>query len=190
MLEELFLIRHAMPDRAMRVPYNIPPGPPLTEQGKREAEELAEWLEGRGLEQLLVSPFERTSATAAAVVERLGIEATFVEALREGGPGESMDKIRARVAEVLAQVDDSPLQRVGFVTHGACVKALLEYTTLNRIDLRSHVYDHGNCAPTAGVWHGTRFDHMWRWELIWRPSAPTPEGIGSKLAAIGKCVFL
>lgn len=173
MLDELYLIRHAAPDRSTGVPYQIHPGPPLTEAGRREAVELAGWLEGRGVERLFCSPFERTTQTAAAIVDRLGLEVTFVEALREGAPGEQMAQIVPRVADLLAQVDDSPLQRVAFITHGACVKALLEHTTMKHIDLSRHNYDHGNCAPTAGVWHGTRFDHMWRWDLIWRPEQKT-----------------
>lgn len=191
MLEELYLIRHAAPDRSTGVPYQIHPGPPLTEVGRREAVELAEWLEGRGVERVLCSPFERTTQTAAAIVDRLGLDVTFVEALREGAPGERIEQITPRVAELLAQVDDSPLRSVAFVTHGACVKALLEHTTLGRIDLKGHMYDNGNCAPTAGVWHGTRFDDMWRWELIWRPGqAAKPGEAVKKFFGLGQTVLL
>lgn len=184
MLEELFLIRHAMPDRSQPIPYNIHPGPPLTEAGKQEAVKLAGWLHNRGIEQILASPFDRTSATAMAIADKLELDVTFVEALREGGPGEKMDKIRQRMAELLAQIEDSPLRRVAFVTHGACVRALLEHTTLSRIDLSKHVYDYGNCSPTAGVWHGTRFDQMWRWELVFWPAKE------AKPVAAPGCVLL
>jgi 2,3-bisphosphoglycerate-dependent phosphoglycerate mutase len=81
-----------------------------------------------------------------------------------------MDQVRARVAELLAQVEDSPLGRVALVTHGACIRALLQHTTGSRIDLSGHVYDNGNCAPTAGVWRGTRADDRWTWELAFRPA--------------------
>ena len=49
MLEELYLIRHAMPDRSTGVPYNIMPGPPLTPIGQQEAVQTAFWLGGRGI---------------------------------------------------------------------------------------------------------------------------------------------
>lgn len=186
MLEELYLIRHAAPDRSTGVPYQIHPGPPLTEVGRKEAVEMAAWLEGRGIEQVLCSPFERTTQTAAAIADRLDVEITFVEALREGAPGERLEAIAERTAELLAQIEDSSLKRVAFVTHGACVKSVLEHTTLQRIDLKGHVYDAGNCSPTAGVWHGTRFDHMWRWELAFRPGQNEKKG----LLGFGKAVLL
>lgn len=188
MLEELYLIRHAAPDRNTGVPYQIHPGPPLTEAGQREAAELAIWLETRGVEHVFASPFERTTQTAAAIIELLGIDVTFVEGLREGAPGEPMEQITTRVAAMLAQVEDSPLRCVTFVTHGACVKALLQHTTANRIDLVGHNYDSGNVAPTAGVWQGTRFDHMWRWELIWRPGQA--QVLEQKTSGIGPSVLL
>lgn len=186
MLDEIFLIRHAAPDRSTGVPYQIHPGPPLTEAGRAEAAELAIWLENRNVERVFCSPFERTTQTAAAIMDRLGLEVTFVESLREGAPGERSESIHDRVGGLLAQVEDSELRRVAFVTHGACVKAVLELTTDKKIDLKGHNYDFGNPAPTAGVWHGTRFDGMWRWELAFRPGQ-TGEKKGS---GIGKLVSL
>jgi 2,3-bisphosphoglycerate-dependent phosphoglycerate mutase len=169
MLEELYLVRHATPDRALGMAYNILPGPPLTPDGEREAGQTARWLAGRGIQHLLASPFTRARTTAEAVAAAIELPLTFVDGLREGGPGENMDQIRARVAELLAQIEDSPLSRVALVTHGACIRALLLHTTDGRIDLAGHVYDNGNCAPTAGVWRGARADGRWSWELAFRP---------------------
>jgi 2,3-bisphosphoglycerate-dependent phosphoglycerate mutase len=171
MLEELYLVRHAAPDRTLTMPYNVMPGPPLTPAGEREATQTARWLAEHGVQHLLASPFARARATAEAVAAETNLPLTFVDALREGGPGESMDQVRARVAELLIQIEDSPLGRVALVTHGACIRALLQHTTDSRIDLAGHVYDNGNCAPTAGVWRGTRTDERWTWELAFRPIA-------------------
>ena len=171
MLEELYLIRHAAPDRSTGVPYHTMPGPPLTPIGQQEAVQTAYWLGGRGIERLLASPFDRTRATAEAIAAQLGLEITFAEALREGAPGETMERISARTAELLTQLDDSPLRSAALVSHGAPIRALLLHTTGDRIDLKSHTYDFGNCAPTAGVWHGRRGDNCWVWELAFRPSA-------------------
>jgi 2,3-bisphosphoglycerate-dependent phosphoglycerate mutase len=170
MLEELYLVRHAAPDRTTTMPYNVLPGPPLTLDGEREAAQTARWLAGRSIQHLLTSPFARARATAEAVAAETELPLTFVDALREGGPGESMDQVRARVAELLAQVEDSPLGCVALVTHGACIRALLQHTTEGRIDLSGHVYDNGNCAPTAGVWRGARDNDRWTWELAFRPA--------------------
>jgi broad specificity phosphatase PhoE len=171
MLEEIYLVRHAHPDRGLGVPYNIMPGPPLTAIGLQEAVQTARWLAGRRIDGLFASPFDRTRATAAAVSEILGLPITFAEALREGGPGEKMEQIRERMAELLAQLDDSPLHVAALITHGAPIRGLLLHTTGERIDLKPHAYDNGNCAPTAGVWHGRRGDGCWVWELAFRPPA-------------------
>jgi broad specificity phosphatase PhoE len=146
------------------------PGPPLTETGQQEATQTAAWLAGRGVERLFASPFDRTRATAEAISAALGLPVGFAEALREGGPGEKLEQIRERMAELLAQLDDSPLRCAALVTHGAPIRTLLLHTTGDRIDLKPHVYDYGNCAPTAGVWHGRRGDNCWLWELAYRPS--------------------
>jgi 2,3-bisphosphoglycerate-dependent phosphoglycerate mutase len=169
MLDELYLIRHAAPDRSTGVAYNILPGPPLTAIGQQEAVLTAYWLDGHGIEGLFASAFDRTRATAETIAARLGLPVTFAEALREGGPGETLEQIRDRMVDLLAQLDDSPLRCAALVTHGAPIRALLQHTTSNRIDLRAHVYDSGNCTPTAGVWHGRRGDNCWKWELAFRP---------------------
>lgn len=171
MLDELYLVRHAEPDRGLKIPYNVPPGPPLTPRGREEAAQTAAWLAGRGVEFLFSSPFDRAADTAGAIAERLGLDVTFVEALKEGAPGESLDQIQARVAELLRQMYDGPHRRVALVSHGACIRGLLLESTGGRIDLKSHVYDNGNCAPTAGVWRGVRGEDGWRWELAFRPGA-------------------
>ena len=169
MLEELYLVRHAAPDRGTSVPYHTLPGPPLTAIGEQEAIQTGQWLRNRGIQQLFASPFIRTRSTAEAISSELELPITFAEALREGAPGEKMDQIRARMAELLTQLDDSPLRCVALVSHGAPIRALLEHTSNDRIDLKPHVYDYGNCSPTAGVWHGRRGESCWTWELVFRP---------------------
>ena len=173
MLEELYLVRHAAPDRALKMAYNMLPGPPLTPAGEQEAVQTARWLACRSVDHVLTSPFCRARMTAQAIVDGCDLPLTVVDALREGGPSETMDQIRARAAELLGQIDDSPLRGVALVTHGAVILALLQHTTNGQINLRGHVYDYGNCAPTAGIWHGVRGEGGWRWELIFRPTPPS-----------------
>ncbi|MFO7170271.1 MAG: histidine phosphatase family protein [Chloroflexota bacterium] len=169
MIEELFLVRHAAPDRSTGVPYNILPGPPLTPAGQQEALQAAHWLKGRGIEHIFSSPFVRTRATAETIARALEVGLTLVDRLGEGAPGERQEQVRQRVSELLPQLDDTPLRRVALVTHGACILGLLQHTTADRIDLSAHRYDYGNCSPTAGIWHGIRADGVWRWEFAFRP---------------------
>ncbi|GAB4159100.1 MAG: histidine phosphatase family protein [Roseiflexaceae bacterium] len=170
MLQEIYLVRHAAPDRASGITYNVEPGPPLTPTGRDEAQQAAAWLADRGLEYVFCSPFARTSQTADAIVDRLGLPISYVKALGEHGPGEAPQRVRERVAELIGQIDDGPLAIVAIVTHGMCVKSLLQQTTNDKIDLSKHVYDYGNCSPTAGIWHGVRSESSWRWELAFRPT--------------------
>ncbi|MGQ9548504.1 MAG: histidine phosphatase family protein [Roseiflexus sp.] len=169
MLTELFLIRHAEPDRTTGLPYTVMPGPPLTLHGEEEAVQAGHWLRDRGIEHLLSSPFTRTVATATMIGQLIGLTPTVIEALREIAPGEQHPEVRARIADLLNQLDDTALRRVALVTHGGCILAALQYTTGDRIDLSGHRYDNGNHAPTAGIWHGVRNDHGWRWSLAFRP---------------------
>lgn len=169
MIEELFIIRHATPDRGLKVPYATMPGPPLTERGHEEAVQAAAWLSGYGLEALFASPFERARQTASIIGTVLALPVTPCESLREMAPGETFDATRARVVELLPALDDGLLRRVGLISHGACIKALLLHTTGDRIDLKQHVYDNGNHAPTAGIWHGLRGEGGWRWQLAFQP---------------------
>jgi 2,3-bisphosphoglycerate-dependent phosphoglycerate mutase len=173
MIHELFLIRHAAPDRATGVPYNIQPGPPLTPAGHQEAVQAADWLRGRSVEHIFSSPFLRTRATAEAVQHALEVGMTFVDKLGEGAPGETLAQVRTRVSELLDQLDDSPLRSIAIVSHGACILGLLQHTTNDTIDLSAHRYDHGNNTPTAGIWHGVRTESGWKWTLAFRPEQGT-----------------
>src|SRR5262245_56286982 len=112
MLEAIYLIRHAQPDRTKNIPYNTVPGPSLTPAAREEAAEAARWLAGRGIEYLFASPFARTVETADTLADQLGLPVTYVEALREAGPGETQERVRARVSELLTQIDDGPLRRI------------------------------------------------------------------------------
>jgi broad specificity phosphatase PhoE len=172
MVQEIFVLRHAAPDRTTTTPYNVVPGPPLTPIGRREALQAGIWLGKRQVDAAYVSPFARTRQTAAIVSEHLFAPFAYVDDIQEGAPGEQHASVRTRVRAFLDLLDRKPLQRVLVVTHGCCVLATLEVTTDDRIDLRGHTYDYGNKSPTAGIWHGQRQgDGLFAWELAFTPSA-------------------
>jgi 2,3-bisphosphoglycerate-dependent phosphoglycerate mutase len=169
-LTDLYLIRHGDPARNSSIPYNTPPGPDLSERGRAEAAQAAAFLRDREVELLFVSPFARTTQTAEVIVDALGLPVTFTALVQEHGPQESFDKVRERMAELLAAAADSPHTRLGIVAHGSPIRAALLELSKDKIDLSRHVYAGGNPAPTCGIWH-VRFvdEHTRRFELVFQP---------------------
>jgi len=173
MVHEIYVLRHAAPDRGSGITYNVPPGPPLTSIGRKEALQAAEFLRETAahIDLAYVSPFARTRQTATIVSEHLSFPFAYVESIRESAPGETHQHVRDRVQEFLRTLDTLNLGRVLFVTHGCCVLATLQLTTNDTIDLRGHTYDYGNQAPTAGIWHGVRNESgLYDWELVFKPT--------------------
>ena len=172
MVQEIFVLRHAAPDRGSGVPYNVVPGPPLTPVGRQEALQAGLWLGKQTISAAFVSPFARTRQTAAIVSEHVFAPFAYVDELQEGAPGEAHTSVRARVRTFLAVLDTKALPSVLLVTHGCCVLATLEVTTDDTIDLRAHTYDYGNKSPTAGIWYGQRAsDGRFNWNLAFTPVA-------------------
>ncbi|MBX0326343.1 histidine phosphatase family protein [Oscillochloris sp. ZM17-4] len=171
MLSDIYLIRHGTPAQNPAIPYNTPPGPDLSERGRAEARQAAAFLADKGVEQLFVSPFARTTQTAEVIIDVLGLPATFTTLLQEHGPGETFDTVRGRVRDLLSAAADSPQQRVAFVSHGSPIRAALLELSKEKIDLTKHNYPGGNAAPTCGIWHVQRLDaQQLRFELIFKPT--------------------
>lgn len=171
MLSDLYLIRHGEPARSPAIPYNTPPGPELSERGRAEAAQVAAFLADRDVEHLFVSPFARTTQTAAVIVEAIGLPVTYTSLVQEHGPSESADHVRERICELLAALEDSPQRRVAIVSHGSPIRAALLALSKDKLDLSRHVYPGGNPAPTCGIWHVQLIDeHTRRFELVFRPS--------------------
>jgi probable phosphoglycerate mutase len=78
-----FLIRHALNPTVGKLPAGRMPGVHLNEQGKAQAEELAERLTGIPIEAIYCSPLERTYETALPLAKRLGLDINISENLSE-----------------------------------------------------------------------------------------------------------
>lgn len=170
MLTDLYLIRHGQPAHSPAIPYNTPPGPDLADRGREEAAQAAAFLADRGIELLFASPFARAAQTAAVLGEALALPVTFTALAQEHGPAESFEQVRARVAELLAALDDGPHGRAALVAHGSPIRAALHELSRDKIDLGRHVYAGGNPAPTCGIWHVQFVDaHTRRFELVFKP---------------------
>jgi broad specificity phosphatase PhoE len=83
----MILVRHGQSEwnavyNRTRVDPNIP-DPPLTAEGRRQAEAVAQHLLRAGIERLLVSPYVRTLETAEIIATETGIAMTVEPMVRE-----------------------------------------------------------------------------------------------------------
>jgi probable phosphoglycerate mutase len=70
---EILLIRHALPVRVQNED-GTPADPPLSSEGRAQAERMAAWLEGAGIDAVYASPLRRARETAEPLAKRLGLE--------------------------------------------------------------------------------------------------------------------
>jgi probable phosphomutase (TIGR03848 family) len=82
------LIRHGNTDMVGRVLAGRMPGVHLNEEGRTEAEELAQRLAPYNIDFLCSSPLERTRETARPIAELKGLEVEIREGLTEIDTGE------------------------------------------------------------------------------------------------------
>lgn len=170
MLQEIYLIRHAHPKQGTGLLYDRAPGPPLSEVGREEARAAGLYLSQCGLQQLYVSPLDRTQETARLITQESSVPLQIEESLAEHRSDETFDKVKTRVRDLLARVECEPFGRVGFVTHGSPTKALLQLLSSEAIDLSKFMFDSGNHVPTAGIWRAEKGEDGWRLELVFTPA--------------------
>ena len=147
---ELLLVRHALPLRVERKD-GAPADPPLSNEGRRQANRLARWLEAARLDAIYVSPMQRALETAQPLAKSQGVglriepgvvefdatASTYVpleeikaldyerwRALISGGLVEGVDlaEFRRVVTGSLERIiDDHPGERVAVVCHGGVI---------------------------------------------------------------------
>ncbi len=105
---EIVLVRHGQPEW---VRNGLAVGdPPLTELGLKQAENLADRLEGEPFDEILVSPLTRARQTAAPLLKRLGqpeVIAPWLAEIRDPGwAGSPAEKAEQAYAEMRRQSPD------------------------------------------------------------------------------------
>jgi broad specificity phosphatase PhoE len=70
-MTRVYLVRHADVENPRRVLYGHLPGFPLSERGRRQAEEVGRRLRDRDIRRILHSPLERAAETAALINAQL-----------------------------------------------------------------------------------------------------------------------
>jgi broad specificity phosphatase PhoE len=175
-MQTLYLIRHATPDWSRKdIPYELPPGPPLTALGQAEARALGFFLAERRSGPWFTSPLERCLKTAEIASQLAGSPTIQVTPdLAEIRPGEPEAEVRVRLSEALAiALASTNGGKVALLfTHGGPVALLLEALGMDPKEVNSQrIYDRGNPLPPAGVWQAQRDStgNLWQLELVFRP---------------------
>lgn len=78
---ELVFVRHGLPVRIDDA--GGPADPALSEEGRRQAVRLAEWLASTGIDVVYSSPMRRARETAAPLADRLAVDPTIDDGLEE-----------------------------------------------------------------------------------------------------------
>ena len=96
----LLLLRHGQTELSIRRRYSGRGNPPLTEEGRRQAEAAARFLgERRGIAAVVSSPLQRAYATAATAAKALGLDVTVDDDLIETDFGDWEGLTFAEAAE-------------------------------------------------------------------------------------------
>jgi broad specificity phosphatase PhoE len=174
----LYLVRHATPDWSRTdIPYHLPPGPPLTPQGEREAVQLGEFLRDMGVHRFLHSPLERCVRTAVLAAEVAGASLQLDQRLAEIRPEEKPADVLARVWPVWVEAGQACLsgEPLVLITHGGPISLLLAELGLSTKVLAHYQakFDRRNPLPPAGVWRALRPTPAadWSLDLAFTPQA-------------------
>lgn len=173
----VYLIRHATPDWANHsLPYDVPPGPTLTAQGRQEAHLLASHMTRAGIGHIFSSEMARAKETADILGQRLSLPVEIEPGLIEIPAGETREALAQRMASLWQRrvLDDAATQPIALVSHGGPIEALLRTVAHPPLDLQPYKqrFDRQNPLPPAGVWELTRQpDDTWQATLVFFPLA-------------------
>jgi broad specificity phosphatase PhoE len=152
----VYLARHGSPDLGRTdLVYHLPPGPPLTAAGEREAAELGQFFAARGVRRIWASPLERARRTAEIAATISGADLVVDDRLLEMQPGEAHEDVRRRTWPAwLAATGAAISAPAAVVAHGGVATALLQALGASPETLESlgRRFDSGNPLPPGGAW--------------------------------------
>lgn len=176
----VYMIRHAQPTTFRDedgVRYDIPPGPSLAPAGREQAAMAADFIRALPPEIIYTSPLNRALQTAQIIAQRLQAPLAIDERLAERRREETNDQLAARLTQFWADRISIAPGRIGLVSHGAPIRAMLvALGDVLTADPARYRFDHGNIAPPAGIWRArclaTGRTCQWDLALIFRTFLP------------------
>lgn len=145
---ELWLVRHGETEWSLSGAHTSRTDIPLTEHGRKRAEELREFLAGTAFAKVLVSPMQRARETCE--IAGFGAQAVTEEGLREWDYGESEGKttkeMRAKYNDPEWSVWTRPIvggeavEHVGERADGVIATALAGVPDAGKVALFAHAH--------------------------------------------------
>lgn len=146
----VYLVRHAQPDYSDA--HEEPENAPLTEQGKRDAQRVCEFLADRKIDAIFSSPYPRAWDTVEPLGCQLGLPIQPAEDFRErtvgvwledfngyakrqwedfsycASGGENLRQVQQRAVAALQKLlKEHPDQTLVVGGHGTCISTILHY---------------------------------------------------------------
>jgi broad specificity phosphatase PhoE len=168
----IYLIRHAQPvntgDANLR--YDVPPGPPLSAEGRVQAAMAADFLASHPPTVVYTSPLDRALQTAQIIASKLDAPLAIDERLAEHRREETADQVAARVAHFWRErVTLMPPDCIAVVSHGSPIRLMLSpLGDVWTADPDRYKFDSGNITPHAGIWRArcvSANGRAGKWEL-------------------------
>lgn len=155
----LYLIRHALPDYNHSALYHRPPGPPLVEEGLRQAEALVPLLRGAHIERVAASPLRRCQMTMEPLVQALNLDLETDDDLIDNQPGEQAPQVTVRLMRAVLNRSDARV--VALCSHAAPLEHLLRTLTRDTVELPPK--DKRGCQVREGsVWRVVLREGRWQ----------------------------
>lgn len=169
----IYLIRHGQPtvwgSALTSLRYDVPPGPPLSVEGRAQAAMAASFLSGSPPTVVYTSPLDRALQTAQIITEQLGVPVAIDERLAEHRHDETNDQVAARLAAFWYERVTSAPGCIALVSHGSPIRVMLAMLgDVLTTDPERYRFDHGNIVPPAGIWRArcaATDERMSPWEL-------------------------
>lgn len=165
----IYLVRHGIPSKEYKGPYEILPGPELSEYGRKQGIEAAKWLNSKKIDLIYSSPFTRAYQTSKPISKLLNIQYKMVDPLQEQNNQETDSALEYRVvnwwnSESKHLEDKTPI----IVSHGAPLNAFIKNFGNNLSNYRT--FGRGNFMPMGGIWELNQdSNNKITSKLVWLP---------------------